>query len=42
MVTIRKINPEGYVTDLAVSPEQKRFVHTGAGFEGDKDMERDL
>ena len=28
MVTIRKINPEGYVTDLAVSPEQKSFVHS--------------
>jgi len=28
MVTIRKINPEGYVTDLAVSPEQKPFVHS--------------
>ncbi len=28
MVTIRKINPEGYVTDLAVSSEQKHFVHS--------------
>jgi len=28
MVTIRKINPEGYVTDLAVLPEQERFVHS--------------
>ena len=28
MVTIRKINPEGYVTELAVLPEQKPFVHS--------------
>ena len=28
MVTIRKINPEGYVTDLAVLPEQEPFVHS--------------
>ena len=28
MVTIRKIDSEGYVTDLAVSPGQKHFVHS--------------
>lgn len=28
MVTIRKINPEGYITDLAVLPEQEPFVHS--------------
>ena len=28
MVTIRKIKPEGYMTDLAVSSEQKPFVHS--------------
>lgn len=28
MITIRKIHPEGYVTELAVSPEQKHFVHS--------------
>ena len=28
MVTIRRINPEGYVTNLAVSTEQEPFVHS--------------